>query len=115
LPVSDQAHADSYDFIVVGAGSAGCAIANRLSEDGRYRVLLIEAGPRDNKISIHVPLMVVNLLKDPDVIWPLVTERSARVRQLGGRGPAGLGLERHAPLVQEDGELSTGRSGAARP
>lgn len=89
MPVSDQAHADSYDFIVVGAGSAGCAIANRLSEDGRYRVLLIEAGPRDNKISIHVPLMVVNLLKDPDVIWPLVTEPQAALNnrtQLWTRG-----------------------------
>ena len=65
---------DEFDFIVVGAGSAGCAVAARLSEDGLNRVLLVEAGPRDTNINIHIPLMVVNLLKDPRHIWPLVTE-----------------------------------------
>ncbi len=63
-----------YDFIVVGAGSAGCAVANRLSEDPRNRVLLIEAGGRDTSINIHIPLMVVNLLKDPNHTWPFITE-----------------------------------------
>lgn len=66
--------ADKFDYIIVGAGSAGCVLANRLSEDDRYRVLLIEAGGEDRRISFKVPLMVVNLLKDPNVIWPLVTE-----------------------------------------
>jgi len=65
---------DAFDFIVVGAGSAGCAVAARLSEDGLNRVLLVEAGPPDTSINIHIPLMVVNLLKDPKHIWPLVTE-----------------------------------------
>jgi choline dehydrogenase len=78
-----------YDFIVVGAGSAGCAIANRLSEDGRERILLIEAGPKDSSINIHIPLMVVNLLKDPKLTWPLVTEPQAALNnrtQLWTRG-----------------------------
>lgn len=65
---------DRFDYIIVGAGSAGCVLANRLSADDRYRVLLIEAGGEDRRISFKVPLMVVNLLKDPNVIWPLVTE-----------------------------------------
>lgn len=78
-----------YDFIVVGAGSAGCAVANRLSEDPNNRVLLLEAGPRDNIISVHVPLMVVNLLKDPAVTWPFLTEPQKALKnrvQLWTRG-----------------------------
>ena len=60
----DTINQNQFDFIVVGAGSAGCVLANRLSASGEHRVLLIEAGGRDNSINIHIPLMVVNLLKD---------------------------------------------------
>ena len=59
---------------MIGAGSAGCALANRLSEDDFARVLLIEAGGKDDSINIKIPLMVVNLLKDPKFTWPFVTE-----------------------------------------
>jgi choline dehydrogenase len=62
-----------FDFIVVGAGSAGCAVATRLTEDGRHRVLLIEAGGRDSSINFRIPALVVNLLKDTNVTWPFVT------------------------------------------
>ncbi|RUZ77961.1 glucose-methanol-choline oxidoreductase [Mesorhizobium sp. M7A.F.Ca.US.006.01.1.1] len=78
-----------FDFIIVGAGSAGCALANRLSQDGKDQVLLIEAGGRDNSINIKVPLMVVNLLKDPNFTWPFVTEPQAALKgrtQLWTRG-----------------------------
>src|SRR6202161_1613829 len=53
---STTSDADTYDFIVTGAGSAGCAVAARLSESGRHRVLLLEAGVKDRNPWIHIPL-----------------------------------------------------------
>src|SRR5262249_53284090 len=45
-----------FDYVIVGAGSAGCVLANRLSANGKHSVLLLEAGPKDSNIWIHVPL-----------------------------------------------------------
>lgn len=63
-----------FDYIIVGAGSSGCVMADRLSSGGRHRVLLIEAGGRDNKLNIRIPLMVAKLLMDERVTWPFTTE-----------------------------------------
>ena len=60
---------DSYDFIVTGAGSAGCVLAARLSESGRLRVLLLEAGPPDSNPWIHVPLGFAKTYINPKVNW----------------------------------------------
>src|SRR5580700_5600366 len=71
-----------YDFIVTGAGSAGCAIAGRLSESGRYRVLLLEAGTKDTNPWIHVPLGYTKTFTDPRVNWMFDSEPEP---QLNGR------------------------------
>ena len=63
---------NTFDFIVVGAGSAGCVLANRLSADPNNRVCLIEAGPKDKSILIHVPALVAALLSHPVVNWNYV-------------------------------------------
>ena len=59
----------SFDFIIVGAGSAGCVLANRLSASGRHSVLLLEAGPVDSNPWIHVPLGYGKLFKHPVLNW----------------------------------------------
>jgi choline dehydrogenase len=63
-----------FDYVIVGAGSAGCVLANRLTASGRHSVLLLEAGPRDSNIWIHVPLGYGKLFKDTSVNWMYQTE-----------------------------------------
>lgn len=63
-----------YDYIIVGAGSAGCVLANRLTESGRYRVLLLEAGGFDKNFWIHIPLGYGKLFKNHTVNWMYQTE-----------------------------------------
>lgn len=58
-----------YDFIIIGAGSAGCVLANRLSEDPDCRVLLLEAGPRDWHPFIHMPAGLAKLVGNRAVNW----------------------------------------------
>ena len=57
-----------FDYVIVGAGSAGCVLAARLSEDPDVEVLLLEAGPPDTKENIHVPLGYLQLIGS-DVDW----------------------------------------------
>ena len=71
-----------FDYIIVGAGSAGCVLANRLSEDPRVRVLLLEAGPRDWHPFIHMPAGLARLVTRTDINWNYHTEPEP---QLGGR------------------------------
>src|ERR1700716_1788121 len=63
-----------FDYVIVGAGPAGCVLANRLSASGKHSVLLLEAGPRDRNIWIHVPLGYGKLFKEKSVNWMYQTE-----------------------------------------
>ena len=68
------APAERFDYIVVGAGSAGCVLANRLTTSGRHRVLLLEAGGRDSNIWIHIPLGFGKLFDNAEVNWRYKSE-----------------------------------------
>ena len=68
---------ESYDYIIIGAGSAGCVLANRLSADPRNRVLLLEAGGRDNYHWIHIPVGYLYCIGNPRTDWGFRTEPEA--------------------------------------
>ncbi len=70
----EAASAGSYDYVIVGAGTAGCVLANRLSADPKTRVLLLEAGGRDNYIWIHIPIGYLYTQNNPRTDWCFKTE-----------------------------------------
>ncbi len=75
---------DEFDYVIVGAGAAGCVLAARLSEDPKTRVCLLEAGPPDRNIFIHIPAGYMKTISDPAVNWLYETE--------AGEGTAGRRL-----------------------
>ncbi len=87
---------ESHDYIVIGAGTAGCVVAGRLSEHGKYSVCVLEAGPPDRNPFIHIPAGVLYTLRNPAINWmypgvgsPGLNGRAvnhARGKTLGGSG-----------------------------
>jgi len=77
--------AGTYDYVIVGAGSAGCVLANRLSADPSVSVLLLEAGGKDDYFWIHVPLGIYRVLGNPRTDWCYKSEAEAGLngRQMG--------------------------------
>ena len=63
-----------YEYIIIGAGSAGCVLANQLSKDSGNRVLILEAGPMDRNLMIHIPAAVYKVYKDPSLNWNYFSE-----------------------------------------
>ena len=78
-----------FDFVVVGAGSAGCAIASRLSENGRYTVALLEAGGRDTYPWIHIPIGYFKTMGNPLTDWCYQTERDPGLNNRSIKWPRG--------------------------
>jgi choline dehydrogenase len=70
-------NASAWDYVIVGAGSAGCVLADRLSADGSHSVLLLEAGPPDRYLWIHVPIGYAKAMFHPVYNWQFKTEPEA--------------------------------------
>ena len=82
----------AHDYIIIGAGSAGCVLADRLSANGRHRVLLLEAGPSDNYLWIHIPIGYAKTMFHPVYNWGFHTEPQPHMKGRSVYWPRGRGL-----------------------
>ena len=81
-----------YDYIIVGAGSAGCVLANRLSGNSRTKVLLLEAGKKDSSPFIHMPAGIARLIATRDFNWAFQTDEEVELDKRQIYWPRGKGL-----------------------
>lgn len=109
-----------YDYVIVGAGSAGCVLANRLTEDGRFRVLLLEAGGKDNKQEAKIPAAFSKMFKS-EVDWAYETAPQAhlnnrrlywpRGKMLGGSSSINAMIYQRGHSSFYDGWAASGNEG----
>jgi choline dehydrogenase len=109
------------DFVIVGGGSAGCVMAARLAENGRHKVLLIEAGPSDRRFDIDVPVGYAHTYLDPKVNWmfnsapvPSLDNRIVyypRGKVLGGSGSINAMVFARGQAADYDGWEAAGNQG----
>jgi len=109
------------DYLVLGGGSAGCVLADRLSENGRHEVMLVEAGPPDRYPFIHVPAGFLRLIDDPRLSWRYRSDADAadpaRViaypqgRMLGGTGSLNGMLYVRSARAEHDRWVAAGCTG----
>ena len=83
---------ENFDYIIIGAGSAGCVLANRLSENPKNKVLLLEAGGKDNYPWIHIPVGYYKTMHNPKVDWCFRTEKDETMNNRSIRYPRGKTL-----------------------
>ncbi|HIG37415.1 MAG TPA: choline dehydrogenase, partial [Oceanospirillaceae bacterium] len=81
-----------YDYIIIGAGSAGCVLANRLSANPKHKVLLLEAGPSDRRFYIQMPIGYGKTFYQPKVNWMYQSEASEGLNGRASYWPRGKTL-----------------------
>ena len=81
-----------YDYVIVGGGTAGCVLANRLTADGRHRVLMLEAGPADRSLWIHLPIGYGKTMWSPVYNWRFYTDPDPGMHHRRIYWPRGRGL-----------------------
>src|SRR5438067_13502891 len=90
-----------YAFVLVGAGSSGCVLANRLTADPGTRVLLLEAGGRDTNMWIHIPAGFYRTIRDDSIVWDSTVKPGGDMDPHVGVPAAGL--------EQQDARTGIGR------
>ena len=113
--------ADAFDYVIVGAGSAGCILANRLSAHGKHTVCLLEAGPPDWNPFIHIPAGFMKTLVNPNINWLYENEPShwtggrviatPRGKTLGGSGSINGNVYSRGHPMDFDGWAQRGNRG----